>query len=202
MEIIRKIKDFSSLSSSVLTIGSYDGIHRGHHEILSAVVNHANARGVKSVLVTFEPHPRHILDPDSDKLSLIMGIDQKLEIIESLGINLVYVIDFTDTFSKTTARDFLEISVLPNFNPEYMIVGYDHHFGNNREGSPEFLESFCNQNDIGLEIIKIISKIISVLKINKIRFINFIRFNEVDSIFFKNKEAPKYIDLFFLLLYK
>ena len=157
MEIIRNIKDFSSLSSSVLTIGSYDGIHRGHHEILSAVVNHANAREVKSVLVTFEPHPRHILDPDSDKLSLIMGVDQKLEIIELLGINLVYVIDFTDTFSKTTAQDFLEISVLPNFNPEYMIVGYDHHFGNNREGSPEFLESFCNQNDIGLEIIKPVS---------------------------------------------
>jgi|TARA_B110000438_G_scaffold83411_1_gene83102 riboflavin kinase/FMN adenylyltransferase len=157
MEIINNIKDFNSLPSSVLTIGSYDGIHRGHHEILSAVVNHANARDTQSVLITFEPHPRHILDPNSDKLSLIMGIDQKLEIIQSLSINLVYVIDFTDAFSKTSAKDFLEKSVLPNFNPEYMIVGYDHHFGNKREGSPEFLKSFCSLNNIGLEIIKPVS---------------------------------------------
>ncbi len=154
MEIIRELKSFIPLKSSVLTIGSYDGIHRGHHDIISAVVNHANARNVKSVLVTFDPHPRHILDPGSDKLSLIMSLDQKLDIIQSLGISLVYIINFTKTFSLTTAKDFLEIGILPYFKPEYLIVGYNHHFGKAREGSPEFLSRFCTTKNIGLEIIK------------------------------------------------
>ena len=144
MEIIRSLKHFESLTSSVLTIGSYDGIHRGHHEILSAVVNHAHARHVPSVLITFEPHPRHILDPNSDKLSLIMSMDQKIDIVESLGIDLVYVINFTESFSKTTAHDFLDKSIVPFFNPEYLIVGYDHHFGNQREGSPQFLDEYLS----------------------------------------------------------
>ena len=157
MEIIRNLKNHNPLAASVLTIGSYDGIHRGHHDILSAVVNHAHARKVPSVLVTFDPHPRHILDPNADKLSLIMSLDQKMDIVHSLGIEIVYIINFTQAFSKTTAKEFLEKSIIPFFNPEYIIVGYDHHFGNNREGSPKFLEKFCFNKNIGLEVVQPVS---------------------------------------------
>ncbi len=157
MEIIRNIKEYNRLAASVLTIGSYDGIHRGHHDILSAVVNHAHARKIPSVLVTFDPHPRHILEPNANKLSLIMSLDQKMEIVRSLGIEIVYIINFTQAFSKTTAKEFLEQAIIPFFNPEYIIVGYDHHFGNNREGSPEFLKNFCSNKCIGLEIIQPVS---------------------------------------------
>ena len=157
MEIIRNLKEHNPLAASVLTIGSYDGIHRGHHDILSAVVNHAHARKIPSVLVTFDPHPRHILDPNADKLSLIMSLDQKIDIVHSLGIEIVYIINFTQAFSKTTAKEFLERTIIPFFKPEYIIVGYDHHFGNNREGSPKFLENFCSNKNIGLEIVQPVS---------------------------------------------
>ena len=110
MEIIRELKTFIPLKSSVLTIGSYDGIHRGHHDIISAVVNHANARNVQSVLVTFDPHPRHVLDPVSDKLSLIMSLNQKLDIIRSLGISLVYIINFTKDFSYNNRESKSELT--------------------------------------------------------------------------------------------
>ena len=153
MDILKTLDKFEKLSSSIVTIGSYDGIHRGHFGILSSVTHHANALCVPSVLVTFDPHPRHILDPAADKLSLIMGLEQKLEIIESLGINLVYVIDFTVQFSKTSAREFLDNTILPFFNPYFIIVGYDHHFGYKREGSPEFLTSYCSEHEIELEIV-------------------------------------------------
>jgi len=169
MEIIRYLENFDPLESSVVTIGSYDGIHRGHHDILTSVVNHAHVLQVPSVLVTFDPHPRHILDPAADKLSLIMGIDQKLEIIESLGLDLVYVIDFTEAFSKTTAQDFLDKTVIPNFNPEYMIVGYDHHFGYQREGSPEFLKTYCGEQNIGLEVVQPVSDESHVISSTHIR---------------------------------
>ena len=157
MEIIRNLKEQNPLAASVLTIGSYDGIHRGHHDILSAVVNHAHARKIPSVLVTFDPHPRHILDPNADKLSLIMSLDQKMDIVHSLGIEIVYIINFTQAFSKTTAKYFLEQTIMPFFKPEYIIVGYDHHFGNNREGSPEFLGKFCSEKNIGLEVVQPVS---------------------------------------------
>jgi len=157
MEIIRNLNNHNPLAASVLTIGSYDGIHRGHHDILSAVVNHAHARKVPSALVTFDPHPRHILDPNADKLSLIMSLDQKMDIVHSLGIEIVYIINFTQAFSKTTAKEFLEKAIIPFFNPEYIIVGYDHHFGNNREGSPKFLEKFCFNKNIGLEVVQPVS---------------------------------------------
>ena len=153
MDILKTLDDFKQLSSSVVTIGSYDGIHRGHFGILSSVAHHAHALCVPSVLVTFDPHPRHILDPTADKLSLIMGLEQKLEIIESLGIDLVYVIDFTVQFSKTSAREFLDNTIVPFFNPSFIIVGYDHHFGYKREGSPEFLTSYCSEHEIELEIV-------------------------------------------------
>ena len=153
MEILKSLNKFEKQSSSIVTIGSYDGIHRGHFGILSSVTHHANALSIPSILVTFDPHPRHILDPGADKLSLIMGMEQKLEIIDSLGIDLVYVIDFTTEFSKTTAREFMDKTILPYFNPYWIIVGYDHHFGYNREGSPEFLTSYCSEHGIELEIV-------------------------------------------------
>jgi len=169
MDILRQLDSFTPLDTSVLTIGSYDGIHRGHHHILSSVVNYARARNVPSVLTTFEPHPRHILDPSADKLSLIMGLDQKLEIIESLGIDMVHIIDFTKAFSKTTAADFLDQTVIPNFNPAYLIVGYDHHFGYKREGSPEFLKKYCSEKNIDLEIIERVSDEGYVISSTRIR---------------------------------
>ena len=169
MDILKTLDEFEQLSSSVLTIGSYDGIHRGHFGILSSVAHHAHALCVPSVLVTFDPHPRHILDPAADKLSLIMGLEQKLEIIESLGIDLVYVIDFTAQYSKTTAREFLDNTILPCFNPYFIIVCYDHHFGYNREGSPEFLRSYCSEHEIELEIVPPISDDNTIISSTHIR---------------------------------
>ena len=157
MEVIRSLDNFNPLHASVLTIGSYDGIHRGHHEILSSVVSHARARDLQSALITFDPHPRHILESNKEKLPILMSIEHKLEIINNIGIDLVYIIPFTLAFSQTTANDFLKKTIIPYFSPKYMIVGYDHHFGNNRQGGPEFLLEYCSRKKIEVEIVKPVS---------------------------------------------
>tara|TARA_B100000959_G_scaffold276728_1_gene331937 strand:- start:3043 stop:3981 length:939 start_codon:yes stop_codon:yes gene_type:complete len=157
MEVIRTLDGFNPLEATVLTIGSYDGIHRGHYEILSSVVNHAQARDLPSVLVTFDPHPRHILERNKEKLPILMSMEHKMEIINKIGIDLVYVIQFDKTFSLTSANDFLNTTIVPYFNPKYMIIGYDHHFGKDREGGPEFLLKYCSINQIEVQIVKPVS---------------------------------------------
>tara|TARA_B100001758_G_C18413926_1_gene617948 strand:- start:3346 stop:4284 length:939 start_codon:yes stop_codon:yes gene_type:complete len=157
MEVIKSLDEFKPLKGSVLTIGSYDGIHRGHLEIISSIVHYGRARGLPSTLITFEPHPRHILERSKEKLPVLMRIEEKLDIIEKIGIEIVYVINFTDEFSNIKAIDFLDNIVVPFFNPKCIIVGYDHHFGNKREGGPDFLNRYCKNKSIEIEIVGPIS---------------------------------------------
>ena len=157
MEIIRSLKRLNPLQGSVLTLGSYDGIHRGHREILSSVVHHARAKSLPSVLITFDPHPRHVLEKNKAVLPMLMSVQEKLEIIEEIGLQYIHIIKFTAEFSNTPAGKFLDNIIIPFFNPKYIIVGYDHHFGKDREGGPEFLTKYCLDNSINLEIIEPVS---------------------------------------------
>ena len=129
MEIYRSLNEFIPIGSSVITIGSYDGLHRGHHEIIRSVVNHAQAKNIISSIVTFDPHPKPVLDKSRVKLPLIMSMDQKLNNLQSLGISKVLIIPFTSEFSRVPAKVFMDNIILPNFNPQVIVAGYDHHFG-------------------------------------------------------------------------
>ena len=138
-------------------MGSYDGIHRGHHIILTSLVSHSNAVGIPSVLITFNPHPRHVLDKKSKKLPLLMSMEEKLKIFENIGLDFIYIISFTKKVANTSASDFLKNIIMRYFQPKYIMVGYNHHFGKNREGNPNFLKKFCSKESIELKIISPIS---------------------------------------------
>ncbi len=154
MEIIHAEKQVAQIKSSVLTVGSYDGLHRGHQKLLTTVVEHANLFQISSVCVTFDPHPRHVLKKESEKNNQIMSLDQKLSIMDSLGIDYVYIIKFSTEFSKLSAERFMKDLIIPNFNPQKIISGFNHHFGINREGSPSFLRSFGEENGIDVIVLK------------------------------------------------
>ena len=85
MEVLYELNNNFRLPESVLTMGSYDGVHRGHHFILTSLVSHSHAVGIQSVLVTFNPHPRHVLDKKLKKMPLLMSMDEKLKIFENIG---------------------------------------------------------------------------------------------------------------------
>jgi riboflavin kinase/FMN adenylyltransferase len=138
-------------------MGSFDGLHRGHQEIIKRVVTFSNARNLPSVTITFDPHPRHILDIKKNKLPLLMNLEHKLKLLDEFQINVALVIPFTEKFSRITAIQFMDQVVVNIFNPEHITIGYDHHFGHGRDGSPVFLKDYCKTNNIGLEIVEPVS---------------------------------------------
>ena len=93
-------------------------------------------------MVTFDPHPREILNEKLNDFPLIMNLEQKLKIIETCGVDIVYVINFTEDYSKITANDFMNHTIIPFFNPKIIIIGSNHYFGRGREGSPSYLKNF------------------------------------------------------------
>jgi len=154
MEVFYSKEKQISIKESVLTVGSYDGLHLGHRELLSALVQNSKDFGIPSVLVTFDPHPREILNEKVNNFPLIMNMEQKLKIIESHGVDFVYVINFTKEYSRITANDFMNQTIIPQFNPKVIIIGANHFFGKGREGSPSYLKNFGKNNQIEIIIIQ------------------------------------------------
>ena len=156
MKIFTQLDQVADCDGCVLTIGSFDGLHRGHQDIVKTLTTTATAKGKKSALITFDPHPRHILDKDK-KLSLIMSMKQKSSLLEKLGIDILLVIPFTNDFSLRTAEDFMDNIIMKYFSPSGIVIGYDHHFGYRREGSPEFLQQYAITREINIDIINAVA---------------------------------------------
>ena len=145
MFIYRKLKDIVSVKNSVLTIGSFDGLHRGHQEIIGKVTNIANAIGEKSVVVTFDPHPKQILSNYSSNFEILLSQQKKELLLEKLGVDITVVIPFDLEFSNKSALSFVDEIICTYFAPQKIIIGYDHHFGFKREGNGAFLEKISDQ---------------------------------------------------------
>ena len=156
MKIFTQLDQVADCDGCILTIGSFDGLHRGHQDIVKTLTSTATAKGKKSALITFDPHPRHILDKDK-KLSLIMSMKQKSSLLEKLGIDILLVIPFTNDFSHRTAEDFMDNIIMKYFSPSGIVIGYDHHFGYKREGSPEFLQQYAIKREINIDIINAVA---------------------------------------------
>ena len=156
MEIYKELTGIPSCNDSIVTIGTFDGCHRGHQDVIKKVVYNAKMSSSKSVLITFNPHPRHILNKNN-KLPILMHIDKKLEFLHSFNLDIALIIPFDIEFSKISALDFLNDIVVEKFNPSKIVIGYDHHFGHDRLGSPEFLKNEAKKNSFDVEVIDPIS---------------------------------------------
>ena len=168
MNIFTEIEKIKNCDDCVLTIGSYDGLHRGHQDIIKTLTTTAAAKSKKSALITFDPHPRHVLD-NNKKLSLIISMKQKIFLLEKLGIDILLVIPFTKEFSHMTAEHFMDNVIMKYFSPSGIVIGYDHHFGYKREGSPEFLQEYANRRGINIDIINAVADDKVVLSSTHIR---------------------------------
>lgn len=139
MEIYLGISELSRrLTRPVVTIGNFDGVHRGHQAILNTVTERARALDGESVLYTFEPHPRRVLHPDAD-LRLLETFDQRMETLASHGLDVVIAEPFDLEFAKVSPERFIEHHLHASIGPSEVYVGYDFHFGKDREGSMRML---------------------------------------------------------------
>lgn len=139
MKVYRNINDFKPVKNAIVTIGTFDGVHLGHQAIFRKMTADAKELGGETVVVTFHPHPRLVLNIDSSNLRFITTQEKKLEIFEKTGIDNVVIIEFTREFSRTTSETFIREYIVDKIKPARLVIGYDHHFGKNRMGDFKLL---------------------------------------------------------------
>ena len=151
MEVIRDIASFPQLSYPVVTSGTFDGVHIGHQKILRRVIERAKEKNGQSVVITYWPHPRLVLFPEDNKLKLLSTIEERIEQLRSFGIDYLLIIPFTKEFSRTSSRTFISDILVKALNTKLLVIGYDHRFGKNREGSFENLKARSQQYGFEVE---------------------------------------------------
>jgi len=154
MRVVHDVGEVSFDRNSVVTVGSFDGVHRAHQELIRNVVARAKQRGGRSVIITFHPHPKQVLAPHKDQIRLLSSLDERLAICEELGVDTVVVLSFTYEFSRQSFREFYERTIVRGIGVSEVIEGYDHHFGRDREGSIQELLQMGREFDFTVTAMK------------------------------------------------
>ena len=153
MNIYYDIEDFKKVPNAIVTIGTFDGVHRGHQAILKNMVNRAKETDGESVVVTFYPHPRQVLSHDAG-IRFISTQEEKIQHLEALGIDNLIIIKFTKEFAAISSEDFIKDYIVKNIQPAILVIGYDHHFGKGRSGDFSMLYELGNQYHFKVEKIQ------------------------------------------------
>jgi len=153
MRLYTDLNELPEFKQTVVTIGSFDGVHAGHRRIIEQVNALARQCGGEGVVITFDPHPRTVLRPDDQHFRLITTTAEKSALLDQYGVDHLVVVPFTPQFAQSTAQQYVEDFLLKNFRPRYIVIGYDHHFGANREGNLAFLQQY--ETPGGFEVIEI-----------------------------------------------
>ncbi len=168
VKVYYNLSEFTQPTNSVVTIGTFDGVHLGHQKILKRLVSEAKALQGESVLLTFYPHPRMVLFPERKQL-LLSTLDEKIYLLRQQGIDHLIIQPFTREFSMMTYEEFVREILVRQLAVKKLVIGYDHQFGRNREGSFENLRKMAPE--IGFEVDEISAKLIddNVISSTKVR---------------------------------
>ena len=150
METIQGISQFKSAHSTAITIGTFDGVHIGHQQILKRLIDNSKNANLSSVLLTFFPHPRMVLQKESN-IKLLNTLDEKIEILESLGLDYLIVSPFTKEFSRLSAVEFVRDILVNQLKTKKVVIGYDHRFGRNRNADINDLITYGNTLDFTVD---------------------------------------------------
>jgi len=172
MKVYNDINQLPIFRNAVITIGSFDGVHTGHQQIINQLKNEANRINGETVIITFHPHPRKIVNKADDLIQLLHSIPEKIHHLSKAGINHLVIIPFTDAFSKMHAKEYISNFLVKYFNPISIIIGYDHHFGTNREGNYLLLEAMSAE--YGYKVLEIPEHLINQATVSSSKVRNFL----------------------------
>ncbi len=154
MRISHSIESFAGSKNVVLTTGTFDGVHKGHRVIIDRLCRIARQIDGESVLLTFDPHPRKVIHPN-EPISLLSTVEEKVDLLAKTGLDHLVIHPFTLEFSRTTSRDFIQKLLVEQLRVKRLVIGYDHHFGRNREGSFEHLLAYGSNYGFEVEEIPV-----------------------------------------------
>lgn len=154
MKIYRNIEEVKFDCPTALTVGTFDGLHLGHQQVLKKLKEEAGPDDCTEMVITFHPHPRTVVGKNAGKkVQLLTALEEKLEILEELNIQAVLVIPFTKEFSRTSYQDFVRKILVDRFRVRNMVIGHDHAFGRNREGHPEQLKKIAAEIGFNVTVV-------------------------------------------------
>lgn len=167
MKVYHTLESFEQLPNAVVTSGTFDGVHQGHRKILSRLSEVAAQQQGETVVLTFWPHPRMVVSEDSQGLQLLSTIEEKIELFRELEIDHLIISPFTRAFSELSPTEFIQQVLVERIGTKRFVIGYDHRFGRNREGSLEFLQKVAP--DFGFDVEEIPRQDIDELAISSTR---------------------------------
>lgn len=168
MKVYDSQKSYSKLPS-VITIGTFDGVHVGHQKIIERLVNVSQNKSLESVVLTFFPHPRMVLQKDAD-IKLLNTIDERKELLSNLGLDALVIKTFNKDFANLSARDYVKSILVDELNAKHIIIGYDHHFGKQRSANINDLKTFGKE--FGFEVEEISAQDIEDVSVSSTKIRN------------------------------
>lgn len=153
MKVYRSIHDLPKIKNAIVTQGTFDGVHAAHKIIINRLKELALQNEGETVVITFDPHPRLVLYPHENNLKLLHTLDEKIEALDKAGIDHLVIIPFTKEFSKLSSTQFIRDIIVNQIGTKILVIGYNHRFGKNREGSFEHLRKFSPL--YGFEVVEI-----------------------------------------------
>lgn len=177
METHHKASSFRNTRQTAVTIGTFDGVHLGHRKIIKRLTGIAGQKQLDSVLLTFFPHPRMVLQQSND-LRLINSIDEKKQLLDDTGLDHLVIEPFTLKFSRLTAKEYIEKYLINYLNAGVIIVGYDHRFGRNRKANIDDLKAFSKE--YGFEVIEISKQDVDDVAISSTKIREAIQSGDID----------------------
>ncbi|MET0393577.1 MAG: bifunctional riboflavin kinase/FAD synthetase [Chitinophagaceae bacterium] len=140
MQVHRDIGQLPAFRNAVITIGTFDGVHRGHRQVIQELSKEARAIGGETVIITFHPHPRKVVSSAILGIRLINTLDEKIRLLEQLEVDHLVIVPFTEAFANQPAEEYISNFLVARFQPHTIIIGYDHRFGRDRQGNYLMLE--------------------------------------------------------------